>query len=88
MKVADKTTKFLLAAIALGLWANAIGTWWPSAQVSAQDNGEGAIVAMQSNVAAIRADVSALTSGFCINRRICDRAEAAIESQTRDSRRR
>ena len=82
----DKGTKLLLAAIAMGLWANAIGTWWLPARVSAQDNVETAIAAVWSNVAAIRADVSAMTSGVCVNRRICDHAAAAIESQATGTR--
>lgn len=35
--MADRTTKFLLAAIALGLWANVAGEWLKPVPVSASE---------------------------------------------------
>ena len=84
----DRATKALLAAIALGLWVNAFGTWFlPPVGVSAQQELEEAIETVQSDVAAIRIHVAALVSGFCTNRRICDHAAAAtaIESLAPES---
>ena len=54
----DRTTKLLLAAIALGLWANVAATWSP---VSAQD------WALQS----ILTEIQSISYGSCPNPTIC-----------------
>jgi hypothetical protein len=68
------TTKILLAAIALGLWANAIGAW--SHQARAEDFQEFEQLRLViSYLKDISADTHALSKGRlfgCTNEKICD----------------
>ena len=52
----DRTTKLLLAAIALGLWANAVATVVRPARAD-------------SNT--VEMYISSIANGTCINRKIC-----------------
>lgn len=57
----DRTTKALLLAVALGLWANVAGDWLKPVTVQAQ-SGE---------LGAIQRDLRAIANGFCLNGKIC-----------------
>ena len=57
----DRTTKALLLAVALGLWANVAGDWLKPVTVQAQ-SGE---------LGAIQRDLRAIANGFCANGKIC-----------------
>jgi len=56
----DRTTKALLLAIALGLWANAVGQWLPPARLLAAD----------ADTTVIMRDLHAIASGSCSNKHI------------------
>lgn len=66
----DRWSKFLLALIALGLWANAASQYLGPAHAF----GESPQEVMAKDVKAIRAAVEALASGGfgCTNSKICD----------------
>lgn len=61
----DKTTKRLLAAIALGLWANVASTWL-TAPVAAQA-GDYEQMLLQK----IANRISDLADGMCLNKKLC-----------------
>ena len=65
----DWWTKFLLALIAVGLWANATGQYLRPAQAFGEPT-----EIMAGDVKAIRAAIEALASGGvgCTNSKICD----------------
>ena len=65
----DRSTKLLLAAIALGLWANAIGNWFQPVTVDAQS--ERFLRSIRSSVQDIESDVNRISNGRCRNSRIC-----------------
>ena len=82
----DRGTKLLLAAIALGLWVNAIGNWFQPVAVEAQSerylrNIQSSLRSIESDVSfmsvgvlgtgSVESDVSAIANGLCINNRIC-----------------
>ena len=58
--MADRTTKALLLAIAIGLWVNIASQWLPPVTVSAQ-----------GNLSTIEHDLHSIYSGVCINSKIC-----------------
>ena len=59
----DRTTKALLLAIALGLWANVAGDWLKPVVVEAQaDNGM---------LLFIQDDLQKISTGRCKNSKIC-----------------
>lgn len=62
----DRTTKALLLAIALGLWANVAGDWLKPVVVEAQ--ADGASIGL---LAEIQADLRKITVGRCSNSKIC-----------------
>lgn len=57
----DRTTKALLLAIALGLWANVAGDWLKPVVVEAQSN----------ELRQIRNDLGAIANGVCVNDKLC-----------------
>jgi hypothetical protein len=61
----DKTTKRLLAAIALGLWANVASTWM-TAPVSAQSRSYDDMLLQK-----IANRISDLADGMCLNKKLC-----------------
>jgi hypothetical protein len=69
--MADKTTKILLAVIALGLWANfAVAILRPS--IAAAEDAD--LSNIESALSGIQADVSSLeriARGVCPNGRLC-----------------
>lgn len=72
--LADRTTKVLLLAIALGLWMQIVSAW--IAPAHAQDRTLSAYV--QADVAAMRADlhetrvlIEAISQGRCGNKHLC-----------------
>ena len=62
----DKTTKRLLLAIALGLWANAAVQFVRPADLHAKS-----AVDMESDVRQIKSTVNAINLGICLNSKIC-----------------
>ena len=64
----DRTTKWLLAFIAIGLWANiGISIFRPTSAIAQIDELSG----IASSVSSIEADVSAIAFGTCVNNKIC-----------------
>jgi hypothetical protein len=62
----DRTTKVLLALIALGLWANAVSPLWSPRPVAAQDQAQ-----MEKDIHDIAHDLHNIWGGICINGKIC-----------------
>ncbi len=62
----DKTTKILLLAIALGLWANALLPVLRPLPVRADDLGD-----IYSTLKSMKSDLSGINSGLCLNSKIC-----------------
>lgn len=60
----DRTTKALLAAIALGLWLNVLGDWMRPTPVSAAEE-------QSRDIRDIANDVGAIATGLCLNQKIC-----------------
>jgi hypothetical protein len=71
----DRTTKILLAAIALGLWANAAATIVKPASAQGADNLLAGILGqleqIQSGVAQMAESFGRIERGSCLNRKIC-----------------
>ena len=61
----DRTTKALLLAIALGLWANVVSDWLRPVTVHA--NADQAEQLLRN----IEADVAGIAGGLCLNSKIC-----------------
>jgi hypothetical protein len=62
MTLTDRTTKVLLAAIAVALWLNALNPWIRPLAAWAQQDGL---------LARISGDLNRIENGNCNNRRIC-----------------
>ncbi len=65
----DQTTKFLLAAIALGLWMNVAEQWFRPVALQAQDDSR-----IVNELRSIASDVDSLeriARGTCSNSKIC-----------------
>jgi hypothetical protein len=62
----DKTTKLLLAIIALGLWANLAMPLLPTAARARASSND-----VSNVLAEIQSDVDAIASGTCRNSKIC-----------------
>jgi len=60
--MADRTTKALLFAIALGLWMNVAGAWLRPVPVYAQ---------VESHLLEIVHEVGRIARGTCPNKKIC-----------------
>jgi hypothetical protein len=69
----DRTTKALLLAIALGLWANVIGDWLKPVVIEAQANrlGAPANVTDHQLLREIEKGVTLMATGLCPNKKIC-----------------
>jgi hypothetical protein len=63
----DKTTKLLLAAIALGLWANAI----PKVEAQGGLFGDMPLEKIQHAIESLSADIGSITYGTCPNQKLC-----------------
>jgi hypothetical protein len=59
----DRTTKILLAAIAIGLWANIAAFFLQPLKANAQG--------AESILRSIDSHLSSIYNGICINRKIC-----------------
>jgi hypothetical protein len=66
----DKTTKLLLAAIALGLWANLALPLLPTA-ARARASSSGDMSNMASSLAEMQGDLDSIAMGTCRNGMIC-----------------
>lgn len=62
----DRTTKFLLAAIAVGLWANAIAAF---VHVAKADNDYG--YSIDSHLDTIDTNIGKIQRGTCSNNKLC-----------------
>ena len=62
----DRTSKVLLAMIAMGLWANALVSILGSNEAVAQS-----ISGMVTDISDIKSGVSALSGGTCQNSNLC-----------------
>ena len=62
----DRTSKVLLAFIAMGLWANALVSILGSNEAVAQT-----ISGMVGDISDIKSGVAALAGGTCINSKLC-----------------
>jgi len=60
--MSDRTTKALLLAVALGLWANVAGQWLRPVTVHAQP---------EAYIPDILKTVNQIANGTCSNRKIC-----------------
>jgi len=65
----DRSTKLLLAVIALGLWANVISVWIGPVTVDAQTDFY--LRQINNGIQSIERDVSDISDGFCLNSEIC-----------------
>lgn len=63
---ADRQTKALLLAIAIGLWASVATQWLRPQALRAQDTAD-----IERYVRKISADVSGIATGVCTNSKIC-----------------
>jgi hypothetical protein len=61
----DKSTKIILAFIALGLWANAISPLWHSRSVFAQDS------RVDRDIHNISDNIEKIANGLCLNSALC-----------------
>jgi hypothetical protein len=62
----DRTSKVLLAIIAMGLWANALVSILGSKEAVAQS-----ISGMVTDISDIKSGVAALSGGTCLNSKLC-----------------
>ena len=62
----DKTTKMLLALIALGLWLNLVAPLFHPARVAAEDKEQ-----IERDIHDLAHDVHTIFSGVCLNGKIC-----------------
>lgn len=75
----DRTSKIILAAIALGLWANiAIHFFEPKALVAQSTTEEGYLAliynrlgTIQDDVHSLEQDVHSVAGGICLNKNLC-----------------
>ena len=69
----DRTTKLLLAAIAAGLWANALIPLVNTQSVAAQDmyDVETILRGIASDLSYIESDLDDIEDGYCSNDKIC-----------------
>jgi len=69
----DRTTKLLLLAIALGLWANVATRWIQPVPLRAQATSEAVLEIKQLHVdlLGIGADLVGIAGGTCLNPKIC-----------------
>ena len=66
--MADRTTKLLLLAIAVGLWMNVVGQWVRPVPLQAADE----IIRSQDYlIQSIASDVGRIQRGTCLNSKIC-----------------
>ena len=76
----DRTCKWICAALAVGLWANAAVVLIKPSMVAAQNKGditeslesiESSLSSIESTLSTIRGKVSDIDDGSCSNKRIC-----------------
>jgi len=65
----DRTTKVFLGMIALGLWANIMTSFFHPLTAAAQ--GREQLNSIATDLDAVKGFVESITSGECINRKIC-----------------
>ena len=62
----DKTTKVLLALIALGLWINVVASLFHPARVAAEEKEQ-----IEQDIHNLAHDVHSIYSGICLNEKLC-----------------
>ena len=69
----DKMTKILLTVIAAGLWANAMTSWLKPASALADSelSSQLSLSSIERSVSSINSDLGSISSGLCLNRKIC-----------------
>lgn len=65
----DRLTKTFLAAIAMGLWMNALNPWIWSQSASADVDSD--ISWILATVTSIQGDLGKIESGNCLNSKLC-----------------
>jgi len=66
----DRYTKFVLTVIALGLLLNGLNPWMiPTKAYAEIDSGD--LLAIQMQVIDIATNVSGISSGVCVNKKLC-----------------
>ena len=65
----DRLTKTLLAAIAMGLWMNALNPWISFNTASADVDSD--MNRILSSVQSIQGDLNQIKRGSCFNRKLC-----------------
>ena len=68
----DRTTKVLLAAIALALWLNVIGSWVTPPSASAQGVPSYRQLQLDRAIGKILGHVADISNGRCRNPKICE----------------
>ena len=69
--MADRTTKILLAAIALGLWANLFGPVLRPITAFAQYESDHILRSIDARLASIDFNIDKLQKGSCANGKLC-----------------
>jgi len=69
--MADRTTKILLAIIALGLWCNLFATVVRPMTAFAQYEGDYILRSIDAHLAKIDANIDKLQKGACANGKLC-----------------
>ena len=75
MNSIDKSTKLLLAVIAVALWLIALNPWLqPVSVAAAQDFSmmETYLAYIQTDVSSMKSDLGAIYDGICLNSTICN----------------
>ena len=65
----DRLTKLLLAAIAVALWMNVVNPWIQPNSASADVDSD--IKKIQRDVRSIKRDLDSISSGLCLNSKLC-----------------
>jgi hypothetical protein len=67
----DRTTKILLASIALGLWANLFAPVLRPITAFAQYENDHILKSIDARLASIDVNIERLQNGNCANRKLC-----------------
>jgi len=68
----DKTTKFTLIAIAMGLWANLFSPVLLPKAAHADDNSDTILYGIASDISDMASDIHRIEIGTCSNSKLCD----------------
>jgi len=68
----DKTMKFTLIAIALGLWANLFSPVLLPKAAHADDSSDYVLQGIASDISDMASDIHRIELGTCLNGKLCD----------------